>query len=94
MNYFGESTKRIQSFREELLNAKAYISVERGILYTQAHREHRDCPIILQRAHCVARVLRDMKIFIEDQTLIAGNQAEYNRAAPLFPEYAMDWVVE
>lgn len=94
MNYFGESTKRIQSFREELLSTKAYISAERGILYTQAHREYRDCPIILQRAHCVARVLRDMKIFIEDQTLIAGNQAEYNRAAPLFPEYAMDWVVE
>ena len=43
MNYFGESTKRIQSFREELLNAKAYISVERGILYTQAKREERDC---------------------------------------------------
>lgn len=94
MSYFGESTPRIQSFREELLNTKAYISAERGRLYTQAHKEHRDSPILLQRAYCVANVLKNMKIFIEDQTLLAGNQAEYNRAAPLFPEYAMDWVVE
>ncbi len=35
-----------------------------------------------------------MTIYIEPQTLLAGNQASANRAAPIFPEYAMDWVME
>ena len=35
-----------------------------------------------------------MKIFIEPETLIAGNQASANRAAPIFPEYAMKWVID
>jgi formate C-acetyltransferase len=34
-----------------------------------------------------------MSIFIERQTLLAGNQASSNRSAPIFPEYAMDWVI-
>lgn len=94
MGYFGESTQRIQEFREELLNTPSYICAERGRLYTQAYRQHRDEPVILQRANCVANVLEHMSIFIEKQTLLVGNQASLNRAAPLFPEYCMDWVVE
>ena len=94
MGYFGESMQRIQEFREELLNTPSYICAERGRLYTQAYRQHRDEPVILQRANCVANVLEHMSIFIEKQTLLVGNQASLNRAAPLFPEYCMDWVVE
>ena len=37
MGYFGESTQRIQEFREELLNTPSYICAERGRLYTQAY---------------------------------------------------------
>lgn len=94
MGYFGESSQRIKDFREELLNTPAYICAERGVLYTEAHKQHKAEPIILQRANCVANVLANMSIFIEKQTLLAGNQASVNRAAPLFPEYCMDWVVE
>ncbi len=39
-------------------------------------------------------ILKNMSIFIEPQTLIAGNQASSNRHAPIFPEYAMDWVID
>ena len=39
-------------------------------------------------------VLAGMSIFIEPQTLIAGNQASSNRSAPIFPEYAMSWVID
>jgi len=92
--HIGNSNKRITDFKNELLDMPAYISSERGILYTEAHKAHRADPILLQRAHCVANVLDHMSIFIEDKTLIVGNQAERNRSAPLFPEYCMDWVVD
>lgn len=94
MHYFGQSSARITSFREELLDTQCDICAERGILYTQAHKQHKAEPIVLQRANCVANVLDHMQIFIEKQTLIVGNQTCKNRAAPLFPEYCMDWVVE
>ncbi len=39
-------------------------------------------------------ILRNMTIYIEDETLLCGNQASLNRAAPIFPEYAMNWVIK
>src|SRR5665811_1201821 len=45
------------------------------------------------RDSMVKNVLEHMSIFIEPATLIAGNQASSNRAAPIMPEYAMDWVI-
>lgn len=94
MGNFGELTDRMKDFREELLNARLNVCVERAVLVTQSYREHADKPMILKRALCLENILENMSIFIEPQTLIAGNQASTNRSAPIFPEYAMDWVVE
>ena len=35
-----------------------------------------------------------MSIYIEDETLIVGNQASSNKDAPIFPEYTMKFVLE
>ena len=50
--------------------------------------------MVLRRALCLENILKNMSIFIEPETLIAGNQASSNRSAPIFPEYAMDWVID
>ena len=92
-NHFGLLTNRMYDFREELLETKASIDATRAILTTQAYREHADKPIIVKRAYMLKNILEKMPIFIEKQTLIVGNQAKANRAAPIFPEYAMDWVI-
>lgn len=34
-----------------------------------------------------------MPIYIEEDTLIVGNQASSNRDAPIFPEYTMEFVM-
>jgi len=94
MNHFGELTDRMHNFREELLNAKSMISVERARLTTESYKEHADKPMVLRRALCLENILKNMSIFIEDNSMIAGNQAESNRSAPIFPEYAMDWVID
>lgn len=94
MNHFGELTDRMHNFREELLNAKSMISVERARLTTESYKEHADKPMVLRRALCLENILKNMTIFIEDNSIIAGNQAESNRSAPIFPEYAMDWVID
>lgn len=91
--YFGTLTERMHRFREDLLSTKSYVCAERAVLTTESYRLHADKPVVLKRAHMLANILRNMTIFIEPDTLIAGNHASSNRSAPIFPEYAMDWVV-
>lgn len=92
-NHFGSLTARMDAFREELLEAKPYVCAERAVFTTQSYREHGDKPVVLKRAYMLQNILEHMTIFIEPETLIAGNQASANRSAPIFPEYAMDWVI-
>jgi formate C-acetyltransferase len=93
MSYFGQLTDRMRSFRDDLLNAKPRVCVERARIVTDVYRSAMDQPVVLRRALMYKNVLEGMSIFIEPQTLLAGNQASGNRAAPVFPEYAMDWVI-
>ena len=90
---FSCSTERISSFREELLDAVPLICVERAVLATEAYRDHEMDQTVLKRAYMLEKILDNMTVYIEPQTLIAGNQASSNRAAPVFPEYAMDWII-
>ena len=91
--HFGSLTPRMEHFREELLETKPYVCAERALLTTESYRRWADQPITLKRARMLENILGHMTIFIEPDTLLAGNQASSNRAAPIFPEYAMDWVI-
>ncbi|MDR2402745.1 MAG: glycyl radical protein [Spirochaetaceae bacterium] len=94
MHYFGELTERMQNFRESLLKAKPFVCTERARITTDTYRENMDQALALRRALMYRNVLAGMSTFIEPQTLLAGNHASGNRYAPIFPEYAMDWVIE
>lgn len=94
MNHFGVSTQRIQDFREALLSVQPAVCTERAIYTTEAYQENNEKQVVLKRAYMLKNVLEKMSIYIEPQTLLAGNQASSNRAAPIFPEYAMDWVLD
>ena len=92
--YFGELTPRMNHFREELLEARPYVCAERAVLTTESYKLHSDKPTVLKRAYMLENILENMTIFIEEDTLLVGNQASCNRSAPIFPEYAMDWVIK
>ncbi len=93
MNYFGKPSDRIAKMREDIMTIEPEVCVERAMLTTQAYKEHKDKRPILKRAFALDNILRNMSIYIEDGGLIVGNQASKNRSAPIFPEYAIDWVV-
>ena len=92
--HFGQLTPRMAAFRTELIQAKPQVCVERAMITTKVYKENADQPLALRRAIMLREVLAGMTIFIEDKTLIAGNQASTNRSAPIFPEYAMTWVID
>jgi formate C-acetyltransferase len=83
----------MQDFREDLLAAKPHVCAERALITTEIYRANMDQPLAIRRALMYKNVLERMSIYIEKQTLLAGNQASSNRSAPIFPEYAMDWVI-
>ena len=91
--HFGRLTDRMATFREEVLEEKPYIDAERAVLATQAYKENQNQPRVMVRALMLQKILENMSIYIEDKSLIAGNQATKNKNAPIFPEYTMEFVM-
>ena len=91
--HFGRLTDRMAAFREEVLEEKPYIDAERAVLATQAYKENQNQPRVMVRALMLQKILENMSIYIEDKSLIAGNQATKNKNTPIFPEYTMKFVM-
>lgn len=91
--YFGKLTNRMNHFRESVLTKKPYIDAERALLATEVYKKHQDQPSTVKRALMLQNILEKMSIYIEEDTLIVGNQASSNRDAPIFPEYTMEFVL-
>jgi len=85
-------TGRIFEQRERVLSARPTVCTERAMFYTKVYTENENQPVIIKRALALEMTLKNMTIFIDDGELIAGNQSSKHRAAPVFPEYAVDWL--
>jgi len=51
-------------------------------------------PLVIRRAKALEATLATMRIFIDEGELLVGNHACRLKAAPIFPEYAVSWLVE
>ncbi len=91
-NKSSKVSDRILSLRERVLSTKPSVCTERAKFYTQIYQENEDKPVIIKRALALEKTLKEMTIFIDEGELIVGNQSSQNRAAPIFPEYAVDWL--
>lgn len=91
---FGQLTPRMATFRKEILDEKPYIDAQRAVLATQAYQANQNQPNTMKRALMLENILNHMSIYIEDNTLLAGNQATKNCNAPVFPEYTMEFVMD
>lgn len=89
-----ELSERISILREKVLRTKPSVCTERAMFYTQIYVENENQPVIIKRALALEKTLKEMTIFIDDGELIVGNQSSHHRAAPIFPEYAVDWLPE
>lgn len=92
--HFGALTARMRAFREEVLDERPFVDAERAVLCTESYRQTQDQPPVMRRALALAHILDDMSIYIEDETLLAGNQATKNCNAPVFPEYTLGFVLD
>ena len=86
--------ERIEAARDKMYHRIATICPERAEIITESYKETEGQSIVIRRAKAFADILAKMTIYIEPNMLIAGNQASVNFAAPIFPEYSFDWVIE
>ncbi|MDD3186565.1 MAG: glycyl radical protein [Anaerostipes sp.] len=93
IEHFGDLTPRMNQFRENVLDKKPYICAERALLATESYKENKNQPAVMKRALMLKNILEKMTIYIEDETLIVGNQAASNKDAPIFPEYTLEFVM-
>jgi formate C-acetyltransferase len=89
----NELSERIIKLRERVLNAKSTVCTERAHIYTDVYRHHEAKPVVMKRALALSETLKRMTIFIDEGELIVGNQSSELRAAPIFPEYAVSWIL-
>ncbi len=86
--------ERIHRLQQRMAKREASICSERALLYTESFRQTEGEPYILRKAKAFAHTLAHMTIYIEPDSLIFGNQASRNFAAPVFPEFSIDWVID
>ena len=84
----------MQEFREEVLDEKPYVDAERAVIVTDVYQKHQNQPRVMLRALMLKEILKKQSIYIEDKTLLVGNQATKNRNAPVFPEYTMKFIID
>lgn len=82
---------RVEKLKKRLQSTPK-ICIERASIITDSYvKTEREEPVI-RRAKALRDILERMTIYILPEELIVGNQASEPRAAPIFPEYAIDWI--
>ena len=90
----AEVLERIASLKDESLRVRQLVCPERARYLTQEYRKNLSDPMILKRARALERIFSHMSVWIGDKELIVGNQASSPRAAPIFPEYTVQWILD
>ncbi len=87
-------TQRIDHLYQVVGASKVGMCMERGRIITEVYQNNRDLTPIQLRAAALKEILNKMSIYILPGSLLAGNQASRPNYAPLFPEYAVDFLEE
>ena len=85
---------RINKLRQDFLDRGYDIDVERLRLVTESYKAHPNAPQKLQAAYAFAHVLDNCGIYIYDDDLIVGDIAAPVKAAPIYPEFSVNWILD
>jgi len=87
-------SERIKRLKDRQKNATPTFSAERARLATEAYEKFGGEPNVLLKAKMLDYIIENMTVYIEDDELIAGNYTDRPRCAPIFPEFASQWIID
>lgn len=85
-------SNRLQQLKENVLSKTPSVCIERARYVTEAYKENEAQSVYIKRAKALQKTLEKMSIYIKEGELVVGNQACDERTAPIFPEYAVQWM--
>lgn len=87
-------SKRINDIREMIINATPTICSDRAVLTTESYRQNESEPPVMKRAKALSHILSNINISVYERELIVGNVGSLPRSAQIFPEFAVDWLID
>ncbi len=85
-------TERIESARQNYINAKPVISYERARIWTESHKETEGESVPIRRAKAFRTCCGELEVTIFDGELIVGVIGEFRKCGILTPEFSWTWV--
>lgn len=86
------STTRIERFKEEYIDSKPSISIERARAFTASHRDTEGEAVAIRRAKAFKAVCESIPVTVFENELIIGSIGEFRRSGIICPEYSWQWV--
>ncbi len=86
--------KKTNKLRKDSLDREFRIDGERAVLVTESYKATEGEPIAIRRAKALKHILSNITIYTYDDEIIVGNHAAPNNSPAVFPEFAMDWIID
>lgn len=85
-------TERIESARQNYINAKPAISYERARIWTESHKKTEGESVVIRRAKAFKDTCEQIEVTIFEGELIVGAIGEFRKCGILTPEFSWTWV--
>jgi len=85
-------TERIESARQNYINAKPTISYERARIWTESHKKTEGESIAIKRAKAFKDTCEQIDVTIFQGELVVGAIGEFRKCGILTPEFSWTWV--
>lgn len=86
--------ERVNRLRSTFLETEFRVDIQRARLITEVYRKYPDLPAKLRTACALEHILKKVEIDIYEDELIIGEIAAPAKAAPVYPEFSADWIVD
>jgi formate C-acetyltransferase len=85
---------RIERLKKRFLDSERHVDIERALIVTEVYRENEEKPAIIKKALAIKEIFSRIETRVRADELIVGNHTRNCRGVPLFPEYAIDWILK
>ena len=84
---------RINKLRKDYFSIPASIDAKRALIWTDVMKHNVNKPYNIRCAEAFREVLKTVSLYINGN-LILGNIGAPQKAAPIYPEFSYDWVID
>ncbi|MGI6722589.1 MAG: (2S)-3-sulfopropanediol dehydratase [Anaerovoracaceae bacterium] len=85
---------RVNKLRKVFLDREFNIDIQRAKLITEVYRDHPELSAKMKTARSLEHIVNNVDIELYDDELIIGGIAAPAKAAPIYPEFSIQWIID